>query len=80
MADALALAPGRYSTRSVGQSALIFESPDVDAFARFLRSRRVHIISGPVDRPDWQLRTIHFRDPDGYLIEVYSRPRSAPGS
>lgn len=77
MAPAIGLSAGRYSRRSVGQSALVLEAADVDRVARALRAKGVPLVAGPTDRPDWQIRTIHFRDPDGYLIEVYSRPKGA---
>jgi lactoylglutathione lyase len=77
MAKATGLAPGRYSRAQVGQSALIFEVRDVDALAQRLRRRGVRLLQGPTDRPQWQLRTLHLRDPDGYLVEVYSGLRAA---
>jgi lactoylglutathione lyase len=72
MAGAVGLAPGRPSMRAVGGSALVFEVEDVDRFAAKLRRRKVRLLKGPTDRPEWGLRTIHFQDPDGYLVEVYS--------
>jgi lactoylglutathione lyase len=75
MAEAVGLGPGRYPRANVGRSAVIFEVKDVDAVAKRLRDRGVPLLRGPTDRPDWQLRTIHLRDPDGHLIEIYSRPR-----
>jgi lactoylglutathione lyase len=73
MAKAVGLKPGRYAQSSVGRSALILEADDVDAVARSLRQRKVRLLAGPADRPVWGIRTVHFRDPDGYLVEVYSR-------
>jgi len=78
MAKAVALAPGRYDPRVTGRSALIFEAEDVDAVARRLRQKRVQLLQGPTERPAWGLRTIHLRDPDGYLIEVFSPPKQPP--
>ncbi|MCI4372200.1 MAG: VOC family protein [Thermoplasmata archaeon] len=72
MATAVGLAPGRYAATATGRAALVFEVTDVDATARRLRQRKVRLLQGPTDRPDWRLRTIHLRDPDGYLIEIYS--------
>jgi lactoylglutathione lyase len=77
MAKALGLASRRYSRRSVGRSAIIFKTDDVDEFARQLLRRKVGWIHGPTDRPKWGLRTIHLRDPDGCLIEIYSELRKA---
>jgi len=72
MARAVGLAPGRYSTRNVGRSAIILSVHDVDRFAKVLKQRRVRLLKGPTNHPDWGLRTIHLQDPDGYLVEVYS--------
>ncbi len=75
MAKAVGLNPGRYPRSSVGSSSLIFEVRDVDAVAKRLRQRGVQLLKGLTDCPVWQLRTIHLRDPDGYVIEVYSELR-----
>jgi lactoylglutathione lyase len=72
MASAVGLKPGRYVAGYTGRSLIAFEVQDVDAFARQLRRKKVRLLMGPTDRPVWHLRTIHLRDPDGYLIEVYS--------
>jgi catechol 2,3-dioxygenase-like lactoylglutathione lyase family enzyme len=72
MAEAVGLDPGRYPPGCVGKSAVVFEVKDVDALAQRLRQQGVRLLQGPTDRPDWRLRTIHLRDPDGYLVEVYS--------
>ncbi len=73
MADSLGLHPGRYNAKFTGRSLVVFSTRDLDAFARRLRRRRVRLLRGPTDRPAWMLRTIHLRDPDGYLLEVFSR-------
>lgn len=73
MASAVGLAPGRYPARSVGRSAVIFGVKDVDRLSVQLRRRHVRLLRGPTDRPEWGLRTIHLRDPDGYLVEIFSR-------
>jgi len=73
MAKAVGLAVGRYAARSVGRSAVVFGVKDVDRLASQLRRRKVRLLRGPTDRPEWGLRTIHLRDPDGYLVEIFSR-------
>jgi len=78
MAEAVGLAPGVYVPRYTGRSALIFETKNVDQVAQKLRRKGVRLLQGPTDRPVWQLRTIHLRDPDGYLIEIYSGLRETP--
>ncbi|HEY0606351.1 MAG TPA: VOC family protein [Herpetosiphonaceae bacterium] len=49
---------------------LTFEVENVDAAYERLRERGVEFVSTPEDRPDWMIRTAHFRDPDGNLIEI----------
>jgi lactoylglutathione lyase len=76
MASAVGLKPGRYSEKNVGRSAVVFAVKDVDQVAARLRRRKVRLLGNPADRPEWRLRTIHLRDPDGYLIEIYSPLRA----
>jgi lactoylglutathione lyase len=73
MATAVGLGLPRPSIKQVGNSALIFQVPDVDHLAKVLRSRGARLLRGPTNRPEWRLRTIHLRDPDGYLIEFNSQ-------
>ncbi len=72
MAESVGLEPGRPDPRATGGSLINFETTDVDAFARRLEQMGVPLVAPPTDRPVWQLRTVHFRDPDGNLIEVFS--------
>lgn len=44
---------------------------DVDAVYETLRERGVEFALPPTDRPEWGLRTAHFYDPDGHLIEIW---------
>lgn len=49
--------------------SLIFRVDSVDdTFGRL--SADVDVVTGPIDRPEWGIRTAHFRDPDGTLIEI----------
>jgi lactoylglutathione lyase len=72
MAKAVGGSVGRPSRAGAGHSALIFEVKDVDRAAARIRRQGIKLLRGPTDRPDWHLRTIHLRDPDGCLIEIYS--------
>ena len=58
--------------------SLIFEVPDVDERFETLRAADVEILVAPTDRPLWGLRTLHLRDPDGNLVELYTRLPSRP--
>lgn len=42
---------------------------DVGAEVTRLRAAGVEVMTGPIDRP-WGHRTLHVRDPDGYVIEL----------
>jgi catechol 2,3-dioxygenase-like lactoylglutathione lyase family enzyme len=49
---------------------LTFSVENVDEFCNQLRKKGVLLITEPADHPDWGIRTAHFRDPDGNLIEI----------
>ena len=50
--------------------ALILGVDDVDRVTAELEGKGVQLVAQPTDRPDWGIRTAHFRDPDGNLIEI----------
>ena len=50
--------------------ALIFSVENVDASVAELKAKGVTIEVEAIDRPDWMMRTAHFRDPGGNLIEI----------
>jgi lactoylglutathione lyase len=52
--------------------ALVFAVDSVDELYQYLKEKNVTIVTQPQDRPSWGLRTAHFRDPDGNLIEMFS--------
>ena len=49
---------------------LVFGVESVDAACRHLREHGVALAAELADHPDWGIRTAHFRDPDGNLIEI----------
>ena len=49
---------------------LIFDVEDVDVESARLSGLGVTLLAEPADRPEWSIRTAHFRDPDGNLIEI----------
>lgn len=51
---------------------LIFAVDNVDEVYQELKKNNVTIVTPPQDRPDWGIRTAHFRDPDGNLMEIYT--------
>jgi len=53
--------------------ALIFAVPNVDEAIQTLQQKGVTFVTEAVDRLDWSIRTAHFRDPSGNLIEINTR-------
>lgn len=54
------------------RAAFVFAVEDIDQAYQELGARGIVFVTEPQDRPDWGLRTAHFRDPDGNLLEIYS--------
>ena len=56
-----------------GQDAilLVFAVDNVDQTVEALKAKGVTFAAPPTDRPDWGMRTAHFRDPDGNLLEIF---------
>lgn len=52
--------------------ALIVSVEDVDATCKDLTSQGIEFIASPQDFPDWGIRSVYLRDPDGNLLELYS--------
>ncbi len=70
MAEAVGAAGKPADADTQDRAALIFEVEDVDAACEQLAAGGVALVTEPQDRPDWGVRTAHFRDPDGNLVEV----------
>jgi lactoylglutathione lyase len=51
---------------------LIFAVDNVDEVYDQVKDQNAIVVTQPQDRPDWGIRTAHFRDPDGNLIEIYN--------
>ncbi len=64
--------PGRQTVLALGVD-------DVDATYADLINRGATSVAAPVDRPAWGARAAHLADPDGHLIELYTR-LPAPGT
>lgn len=57
-------------SRGADQAVLVLAVDDVDAEASRLADLGIEIVAAPEDRPDWGIRTVHLRDPDGHLVEL----------
>ena len=51
---------------------LIFAVDNVDEVYKQVKDQNAIVVTQPQDRPSWGIRTAHFRDPDGNLIEIYN--------
>ena len=71
------LGPAQARAAPEDRITLIFEVPDVDATHSRLTSMGVPFVFPPTDRKEWGLRTAHLRDPDGNLVELYTRLKPA---
>lgn len=49
---------------------LVFGVENVDQTCLNLQAQGVQLLTTPQNRPEWGIRTAHFRDPDGNLIEI----------
>ncbi|QIR39877.1 VOC family protein [Tolypothrix sp. PCC 7910] len=60
------------SSASQDKTTLIFAVDNVDEVYQKLKDHNTQLVTPPTDRSDWGIRTAHFRDPDGNLIEIYT--------
>lgn len=51
--------------------ALIFTTKDLDQTYLELKQKNVDIITKPMYRPQWGIKTVYLRDPDRNLIGIY---------
>lgn len=72
MMEAVAGTPASSAAEAPDRVALIFQVGNVDESVRFLEGQGVRFVTQPEDRADWGIRTAHFRDPDGTLLEIFS--------
>ena len=71
--DAGAPGPGEFTGKYPAQGVHIaFEIEDAADAAAYIESLEIPIVAGPYLRPDGALQ-FYIRDPDGYLIELFSR-------
>lgn len=71
MAEELGSATPVEERRGPDQAMLNFAVDNVDAVYALLRKKGVQFVAPPIDHADWGVRTAHFRDPGGFLIEIH---------
>lgn len=72
MAEVVGAAAKPTSADAQDAAMLVLAVSDLDAAAEDLRARGVVFVAAPQDRSDWGIRTAHFCDPGGNLIEINS--------
>lgn len=55
---------------AAGGAVLVFEVASVDGTYSRLVAAGVAFENEPHDRPEWGIRVVHLRDPDGLLVEL----------
>ncbi len=73
MADVLGTAGETDPAQAQDRVLLALDVGDLDATVTALEAKGVAFLTTPQDRPAWGVRTAHLRDPDGTLIELFSR-------
>lgn len=66
-------APAPAAVPSSLEAVLVFGVEDVDATYAEVVGKGARSVGEPVDRPAWGARTAHIVDPDGHLIEIFTR-------
>jgi len=54
------------------KSLIVFSVDNVDETYAALKAKGVAFINEPTDMPDWGMRTVHLRDPEENLIELFN--------
>lgn len=55
---------------ATGGVIITLVTPDVDAWAAYLKARGVALEKAPTFNPDFNIYHLFLRDPDGYLVEI----------
>lgn len=72
MAPAVGNADKSQPTNCREKMMVSFEVPNVDETYKDLKAKGVEFINEPIDMPDWGMRTVHLRDPEENLIELFT--------
>lgn len=72
MAEVVSSTEEPASVANQDKTFLILAVDNVDEVYQQLQDNQVKIVAPPQDHSDWGIRTAHFRDPDGNLIEIYT--------
>jgi len=70
MAAAVGAGKAAVEPSSRERVSLVFAVANVDAACEELQARGAPLAAPPTDHAEWGIRTAHFRDPDGNLVEI----------
>jgi len=51
---------------------MVFETNDLDKKLGDIKKKGGHFLDAPKEYPDWGVKAVHLRDPDGNLIQISS--------
>ena len=71
MVEAIGGTDTPFNAASDDRVAIVFSVDNVDDTYQQLQGQGIKFVAAPTDHPDWGIRTIHLRDPDGNLVEIY---------
>lgn len=71
MAEAVGTTDLPTTADSQDRAVVVFGVDDLQATVARLQAHGVELVAEPTDRPEWGMRTAHFRDPDGNLLEIF---------
>jgi catechol 2,3-dioxygenase-like lactoylglutathione lyase family enzyme len=71
MAQAVGASDLPATADSQDRVSLTFAVDDLQAAVAHLQAHGVELVAEPADRPEWGMRTAHFRDPGGNLLEIF---------
>lgn len=72
MAPSVGNADKQQPTAMREKSLIAFRVDNVDETFAALKAKGVAFINEPTDMPDWGMRTLHLRDPEENLIELFT--------
>ncbi len=67
------IAPGSMKGAGTGRTAVMLQVPDVDAHFERISRMGAEILLEPKTHP-WGSRAFWFKDPDGNIVDFFSRP------
>lgn len=65
---------GHHRSSTTKPVIICFVVPDVDSWYRHLKEKGVDNLSDPMDSKELNIRSFLLSDPEGYVIEVQTRP------